>query len=86
MENEKEFERLLANESRERQPWNKSRIVNNLIDNQKLNRRTARAIASMVEEKIFSMQVSVVPSSLIKQLVLGDTALMMRAERQLQLT
>jgi hypothetical protein len=40
-------------------------------------------IASMVEEKIFSMGVTLVPASLVKQLVLGDTATVLRAERQL---
>jgi hypothetical protein len=46
--------------------------------------QTARTIASMVEEKIFNMGISLVPSSLIKQLVLGDTAAVLRAEQQLQ--
>jgi len=38
----------------------------------------------MVEEKIFNMGISLVPSSLIKQLVLGDTATVLRAQQQLQ--
>jgi hypothetical protein len=49
-----------------------------------LSRQTARTIASMVEEKVFNMGISSVPVSLIKQLVLGDAAAVLRAERQLQ--
>jgi hypothetical protein len=44
----------------------------------------ARAIASMVEDKIFNMGISLVPTSLIKQLVLNETALVLQAEEQLQ--
>ncbi|MFZ2146896.1 MAG: ATP cone domain-containing protein [Sedimentisphaerales bacterium] len=64
--------------------WDKSRIVKDLVLKYDLCQPTARAIASMVEEKIFNMGVSLVPSSLIKQLVLGDTAAVLRAQRQLQ--
>jgi hypothetical protein len=41
-------------------------------------------IASMVEEKIFNIGITLVPASLIKQLVLGDAAAVLRAQRQLQ--
>jgi len=64
--------------------WDKSRIVKDLVLKYDLCQPTARAIASMVEEKIFNMGINVVPSSLIKQLVLGDTATVLRAQRQLQ--
>jgi transcriptional regulator NrdR family protein len=64
--------------------WDKSRIVNDLVTKHNFSRQTARMIASMVEEKIFSMGVTLVPASLIKQLVLGDTASVLRAQRQLQ--
>ncbi len=64
--------------------WDKSRIVEGLVTKYDLCQPTARAIASMVEEKIFNMGISLVPSSLIKQLVLGDTATVLRAQRQLQ--
>ncbi len=50
-----------------------------------IDRLAARAIASMVEEKIFNMGVSLVPVSLIKQLVLSDTATVMQAHRQFQM-
>lgn len=65
-------------------PWDKSVIVADLVDEYELCRHTARTIASMVEEKIFSMQTTRVSVSLVKQLVLHDTAIVMRASQQLQ--
>lgn len=67
-----------------RSRWDKSRIVNDLVTNYGVPRQTARTIASMVEEKIFNMGLTLVSSSLIKQLVLGEAATFLRAERQLQ--
>jgi hypothetical protein len=64
--------------------WDKSRIVRDLIATHNLCRQTARLIASMVEEKVFSMGINLIPSSLIRQLVLGDTATVLRAQRELQ--
>jgi len=64
--------------------WNKSRIVEGLVTKYGLRTPTARTIASMVEEKIFNTGINLVPSSLIKQLVLGDTAAVLRAQKQLQ--
>jgi transcriptional regulator NrdR family protein len=64
--------------------WDKSKIVDDLLTKHGLSRQTARAVASMVEEKIFKMGITLVPSSLIKQLVLGDAASVLRAQRQLQ--
>jgi anaerobic ribonucleoside-triphosphate reductase len=64
--------------------WEKSRIVRDLEEKHNVRRQTARMIASMVEEKIFSMGLMLVPASLIKQLVLGDAAAVLRAQRQLQ--
>ncbi|MHC4641635.1 MAG: hypothetical protein ACYS32_08320 [Planctomycetota bacterium] len=64
--------------------WDKSRIVQDLVEKHDVSRQTARMIASMVEEKIFNMGLTLVPASLIKQLVLGDAAAVLRAQRQLQ--
>ncbi len=64
--------------------WDKSRIVNDLVTKHNVSLQTARTIASMVEEKIFSMGITLVPASLIKQLVLGDAAVLLQAQRQLQ--
>lgn len=71
-------------ESPARSRWDKSRIVNDLVTNYNVPRQTARTIASMVEEKIFNMGLTSVPAKLIKQLVLGDAAALLRAQRQLQ--
>jgi len=73
-----------AKEPTNRTRWDKSRIVNDLVTRHGLCRQTARTIASMVEEKILGMEVTLVPSSLIKQLVLSDTAAVLRAQHQLQ--
>ena len=73
-----------ARESVGRCRWDKSRIVRDLIVNHDLCRQTARLIAAMVEEKVFNMGVTLVSSSLVKQLVLGDTADVLRAQQQLQ--
>ena len=73
-----------AEQSGGRCRWDKSRIVEDLVTKYNLCQQTARMIASMVEEKIFSMGITLVPASLIKQLVLGDAAAVLRAQRQLQ--
>jgi len=67
-----------------RMPWNKTEIVEDLTDQCGLPPQTARAIASMVEERIFGMGMTAVTRSLIKQLVLGETAAVLHAEQQLQ--
>ncbi|MFZ0034816.1 MAG: ATP cone domain-containing protein [Sedimentisphaerales bacterium] len=67
-----------------RSPWDKSKIVNDLVTNYNVPRHTARTIASMVEEKIFNIGLNSVPASLVKQLVLGDAAALLRAQQQLQ--
>jgi len=63
--------------------WNKSIIVADLIEEYKIDRQAARVIASMVEEKILAMKLNRVPVSLIRQLVLSDTALILQAQSQL---
>jgi hypothetical protein len=65
--------------------WDKSRIVEDLTAQYGLCRPTARMVAAMVEEKVFNMGVTLVPSSLIRQLVLGDAAAVLRAQQQLQI-
>lgn len=64
--------------------WDKSRIVETLVTRNNLCRHTARAIASMVEDRIFKMGFSLVPTSLIRQLVLNETAAVLWAQQQLQ--
>ncbi len=64
--------------------WDKSRIVDSVMAEYSIERQTARMIASMVEEKVLGIGVSPVPASLVRQLVLGDTAAVLRAQKQLQ--
>lgn len=65
--------------------WDKSVIARDLVEEHGIDPQVARAIASMVEEKIFRMGMTLVPASLIKQLVLGDTAAVLKAQEQLQI-
>ena len=60
--------------------WNKARIVHDLMQDHHLPRQTARAVAGMVEEKVLRIGLTVVPSDLIRLLMLNDTALMLRAQ------
>ena len=69
----------------DRRQWDKGRIVSDLVNKRGVSTELARTIASMVEEKVFSMGMTVVPSSLIRQLVLGDTAAVQHADLQLQM-
>jgi hypothetical protein len=79
-------ERLLELQQRAgKSVWSKSIVVDDLINNAGLDRSIARAIAAMVEEKILGMKVGRVSSSLVKQLVLNDTAAVLYAQKQLQL-
>lgn len=64
--------------------WNKSRIVDTLTKDKKMDRLTARAIAAAVEDKVLRMGVSKVRSSLIRELVSEDAEAILRAEQQLQ--
>jgi len=68
----------------EKNRWNKTRIVEWLTEKHKVDRTAARLIAAMVEEKVLSMGVRVVSRSLVKQLVLADTAAVLKAEKRLQ--
>lgn len=70
----------------ERAIWCKSIIVDDLVDKQDFDRQSARVVAAMVEEKVLAMQLSKVSGSLVKQLVLNDTAAILHAQRQLQTT
>lgn len=81
-----DVERLCQDETAaERMPWDKAQIVHDLTECG-IPQPTARAIAAMVEERVFNMGLTTVPLSLIKQLVLGETATALRAQRELQTT
>ncbi len=68
----------------ERMPWDKGRIVSDLIAASGMAPQTARAVASAVEERVFNMGMTLVPRSLIKQLVLGEAATVLQAQKELQ--
>jgi hypothetical protein len=69
--------------SYERSRWDKSHIVESLVGKYNVERQISRMIASMVEEKIFSMDINLVPSGLIKQLVWSDAAKVIQAQQEL---
>ncbi len=64
--------------------WDKSKIAETLVNEENLERQTARVIASIVEERVLNLGISRVSRGLIKQLVLADTLTMLQAEHQLQ--
>lgn len=77
-------ERLVGDEEPARRGrWDKSIIVEDLITRYDVSRQTARTIASMVEQRVLSMAITLVPVSLVRQLVLGEAAAVLRAQRQL---
>jgi 2-phosphoglycerate kinase len=80
-----DVERLYRTTSRpERMPWDKGRIVSDLTAVSGMAPQTARAVASAVEERVFNLGMTLVPRSLIKQLVLGEAATMLHAQQELQ--
>ena len=64
--------------------WNKSRIVEDIMEADICDRHVARAIASSVEEKILNIEMPKVPAALIEQLVSSETEAMLQAQEQLQ--
>ena len=67
-----------------RSRWDKTLIVEDLMGRRGLDRQTARTIASMVEEKVFNMGLTVVPAGIVEQLVLNDAEAILKAQQQLQ--
>lgn len=74
-----------TDESPVRMPWSKGRIARELATESGVSPQIARAVAAVVEERIFNMGLTLVPRSLIRQLVLGEAATMLRAEKELQM-
>jgi hypothetical protein len=78
-------EQLIAGHSDQtRSRWDKSHIVEYLVSKHRLHRQTARAVASMVEEKVFNLGLPLISSELVKQLVFNDAAAILHAQNQLQ--
>ncbi len=67
-------------------PWNKAQIVWDLTSRSDIPHQTARVIASTVEERVLRLGITKVSLSLIEQLVWGETAVMLQAERAMQTT
>lgn len=63
--------------------WEKSRVVNNLTNEHRIDCFLARAIASAVEEKILNMGLTKIRKSLIHHLVIADMETMLDAHHQL---
>jgi hypothetical protein len=80
----RDVERLFrTSDLAQRMPWSKGRIVRELTDESGLSPQIARAVAAMVEERVFNMGMTVIPRSLVRQLVLGEAATALRAEHEL---
>jgi hypothetical protein len=77
-------EKLSAAAPQSRALWDKGRIVHDLTTRSHLPQQTARTIAGMVEERLFRLGLTAVPRSLVKQIVLGETAAILHAQHQLQ--
>ena len=79
----KDAETIAGTEELDKTHWEKSKIVDYLIREHDFDRQTARTVASMVENRIFNMEITRIPTSLIKQLVLRESATFLRAQSQL---
>ncbi|HIJ67281.1 MAG TPA: hypothetical protein HPP87_00015 [Planctomycetes bacterium] len=64
--------------------WNKTRIVENLVGKDKIDRNMARAIASSVEQKVLNLGMTRIRRSLIAELVAADTEAFLIVSKQLQ--
>ncbi len=54
------------------EPWNKSRLASSLKETYNMNAPAARALSGSIEAKIFNLDMSVVRSELIYQLILNE--------------
>jgi hypothetical protein len=64
--------------------WSKSRIAEQIQHSYGLQRQTARAAAGRVEEKVLALGMTRVWSGLVRQIVMAETATMLRAEEHLR--
>jgi transcriptional regulator NrdR family protein len=70
----------MANTSR----WNKTKIITDLTQKYDLEKNLARAIAASVEEKVLKLGMTQIHSNLVEQLVIAETDIMVRAEKELE--
>jgi hypothetical protein len=64
--------------------WSKSKIVKDLMRKNHFDLHIARAVASTVEEKVLNLGMTKIKRSLIKQIVLADMDMILKAQKQLQ--
>lgn len=86
MESFDDLESLSPTSPPARAQWDKSRIAHDLTTRSHVPHQTARAIAAMAEERLFRLGLTAIPRSLVKQIVLGETAALLHAQHQLQTT
>jgi hypothetical protein len=63
--------------------WSKNHIVEEIVRTYGLERHAARAAAGRVEEKVLAMGMPRVWSGLVKQIMMAETAVMLRAQEHL---
>ena len=83
--NRSRIEVIHSNGSFVTQRWNKTKIVNKLVNKCELDRTLARAVASCVEEKILILNMTKIDHNLVGLLVVAETEIMLQAEKELQL-
>ena len=66
------------------QPWNKSEIINDLVNQYNLDPAMARTVASLVEEKILNSGFRLVPSGFIGFLTLWQMQTILSAQQQIK--
>jgi transcriptional regulator NrdR family protein len=64
-------------------PWNKSKIIHNLVNKYNLQPAMARTVASLVEEKILNSGFRLVPTGFIRFLVLWQMQTILSAQQQI---
>lgn len=65
--------------------WDKTKIITDLTQKYDLEKKLARAIAASVEEKVLKLGMTQIHSNLVEQLVIAETDIMVRAEKELEL-
>ncbi len=65
-------------------PWNKSKIISDLITEHNLDTATARTVAALVEEKILNSGFRLVPTDFIKFLATSQAKAILSAQQQIK--
>ena len=74
----------LRSASAEARQWSKGLVVEHVMKAYGLEKHAARAVAGRVEEKVLAMGMPKVWSGLVRQVIVAETALMLRAEAYLR--